>query len=113
MTASGEPRRLLSRELLESAAAKPRNVWAYDSEADAAMLATTLLFGLARNHPFAQGNKRTAFYTTVAFLGANGIVLSLPDEVAFADSIVAVLKDLVSEETFADNLRAYVREVSE
>ena len=45
--------------LLESAMVRPRNLAAY-GEADAAALAAAYAFGIARNHPFVDGNKRTA-----------------------------------------------------
>lgn len=57
--------------LLESALARPQNQFAY-GEADVAVLAAAYAFGIIRNHPFVDGNKRTAFMTAVFFLELNG-----------------------------------------
>ena len=57
--------------LLESASARPENLAAY-GEPDACNLAAAYAFGLARNHPFADGNKRTAFVVSATFLLLNG-----------------------------------------
>lgn len=57
---------------LESALARPRHKFAYDPEADLADLAAAYAYGIASSHPFADGNKRTAFLTALLFLGLNG-----------------------------------------
>jgi death-on-curing protein len=57
--------------LLESALARPQNAWAY-GETDIPELAALYAEGIARNHPFIDGNKRTAFMAAYAFLRANG-----------------------------------------
>jgi death on curing protein len=62
---TGEPFLLRDRGLLESALVKPQNEFFYRHVEDVGSLATTLLFGIARNHPFAQGNKRTGFLSAV------------------------------------------------
>ena len=59
---------------LESALGQPRNRWAYEN-GDWAQLAAAYGFGLARNHPFVDGNKRTALLAIVTFLGLNDIEL--------------------------------------
>jgi death on curing protein len=64
--------------LLESALAKPRHLVSY-GEPDAADLAAAYGFGLARNHPFVDGNKRTAFVAVELFLALNGWVLNADD----------------------------------
>lgn len=58
--------------LLRSALARPENLVAY-GDPDAAALAASLAFGIARNHPFADGNKRTAAVTSLLFLAENHI----------------------------------------
>ncbi len=59
--------------LLSSALARPRHVFAYaDPEPDAAMLAAAYAHGIAQNHPFFDGNKRTAYIVCRAFLKLNG-----------------------------------------
>jgi death on curing protein len=58
--------------LLESALARPRHVWSYDPGAGLPRLAAEYGFGLARNHAFLDGNKRTAFVAMNVFLILNG-----------------------------------------
>lgn len=57
--------------LLESALARPKQLTAYGTP-DAADLAAAYAFGIARNHPFVDGNKRIAFFATDVFLRING-----------------------------------------
>lgn len=63
--------------LLESALARPQNLAAYDP--DAAALAAAYATGIARNHPFTDGNKRTAFVAMELFLELNGHRLTADD----------------------------------
>jgi death-on-curing protein len=65
--------------LLASALARPRNVQAYGEDRDAASLAAAYAFGLSRNHPFLDGNKRTAFVVMELFLDLNGWNLNAED----------------------------------
>jgi len=65
---------------LESALARPRNKFAYGRKVDPASLAAAYAFGLARNHPFNDGNKRIAFLVAVIFLGLNGWEFEVSDE---------------------------------
>jgi death-on-curing protein len=58
--------------LLDSALAKPQNVFAYEEGADLFRLAASYAFGIARNHAFVDGNKRTALAVSAAFLARNG-----------------------------------------
>ena len=69
--------------LLESALARPTNKFAY-GETDLAVLAAACGFGIARNHPFVDGNKRTALASMIVFLGLNRIDLDAPQEAATA-----------------------------
>lgn len=57
---------------LESALARPRNQWAYGAT-DLCDLAAAYAFGIARNHPFADGNKRTAWVLARLFLVLNNV----------------------------------------
>jgi death-on-curing protein len=75
---TGETYFVRDQGLLESALAKPQNHWAY-GEDDIVVLAVQLLDGIAKNHAFEQGNKRTAFIAAVMFLKANGYKLTAPD----------------------------------
>jgi death-on-curing protein len=58
--------------LLDSALAKPLNVFAYDDQPDIFRLAASYAFGIARNHAFVDGNKRTALVVSLTFLERNG-----------------------------------------
>lgn len=66
---------------LESALARPRNQWAY-GELDLCCLAAAYAYGLARNHPFADGNKRTAWVLARLFLALNDIRITFAPEEA-------------------------------
>lgn len=86
--------------LLESALDRPRNLLAYEPQRSIFRLAATLCVGIAKNHPFNDGNKRTALLTTRAFLYLNGLELepSQADEVA---TIVAVADGSLIERDLA------------
>ncbi len=92
--------------LLESALARPRNL-AHYGEPDVCELAAAYAFGLARNHPFIDGNKRSAFVATVLFLMLNGWRLTASD----ADCVLVMLNlaaGELDEAPFADWLRSRV-----
>jgi death-on-curing protein len=89
--------------LLESAMARPRNLAAY-GEPDAAALAAAYAYGIARNHPFVDGNKRTAAVVSETFLILNGYRLKAGD----AELVVAFLAlaaGELGEEDIADWFR--------
>jgi death-on-curing protein len=70
--------------LLESALAKAKNIWAYaDSTPTFATLAAAYAFGISSNHPFIDGNKRTALVLSFAFLDVNGFEVTASQEEAF------------------------------
>jgi death on curing protein len=58
--------------LLESALARAQNLFAYDEDADLASPAATYAFGIVKNHPFVDGNKRTGYVVMEAFIYLNG-----------------------------------------
>jgi death-on-curing protein len=89
--------------LLESALARPLNKFAY-GETDLAALAAAYAFGIARNHPFVDGNKRAAFGSMIVFLGLNGIDLDVPPEDATA-IILEVAAGGIDEDGLARWLR--------
>lgn len=66
------------RSMLESAMARPQNLVAY-GEPHVADLAASHAFGIARNHPFVDGNKRTAAVVSETFLAINGYELRCSD----------------------------------
>ena len=91
--------------LFDPALARPQNRLAYDAAADLATLAAAYAFGLARNHPFIDGNKRTAFVAAEVFLDLNGMTLTASDE----DCVLTMLRlaaGEIDEDAFADWLRA-------
>ncbi len=92
------------QSLLESAIDKPRNKLAYEPESTLFELAATLGVGLARNHAFNDGNKRTALLSTRAFLFLNGQVLE-PQEEDEVLIMIGVATGDVSESQFAKWLR--------
>lgn len=91
---------------LESAMARPLNQWAY-GERDLAQLAAAYAFGLARNHPFADGNKRTAWILARLFLMANGVEIAF-DKVDAINIVIALAAGELSEEELADWFRQRV-----
>ncbi|HEV2552409.1 MAG TPA: type II toxin-antitoxin system death-on-curing family toxin [Bosea sp. (in: a-proteobacteria)] len=92
----GGPAGLRDRALLESALARAPNKHAY-GENDLAALAAAYAFGVARNHPFADGNKRAAFGCMIVFLGLNGIDFDVDPAMAAA-AILALAAGEVEEE---------------
>ena len=92
------------QSLLESAIDKPRNKLAYEPESTLCELAATLGVGLARNHAFNDGNKRTALLSTRAFLFLNGQVLE-PQEEDEVLVMIGVATGDVSESQFATWVR--------
>jgi death-on-curing protein len=86
---------LRDRGLLESALARPLNKFAY-GESDLAVLAAAYGYGLARNHPFVDGNKRMAFAAIVVFLGLNDRDLRV-DPAEAAAAILALAAGEVGE----------------
>ena len=103
----GGPDGIRDLGLLESALARPINKFTY-GETDLAALAAAYAFGIARNHPFVDGNKRAAFASILVFLGLNGCDLDASPEEATA-IILSLAAGEVSEEGLArwiaDNLR--------
>jgi len=86
--------------LLESALARPRNLFAY-GEASLARLAAAYAFGIARNHPFVDGNKRTALVAAEGFLGLNGFDLTATD-VESVSMFLSLAAGEVTEQQLAD-----------
>jgi death-on-curing protein len=91
--------------LLESALARPQQQLAYaDPPADLADVAASLAYGVARNHPFVDGNKRTAAVICETFLRLNGASLEASD-VELYPVYLAVAEGKLSEQEFAAWLR--------
>lgn len=95
--------------LLESALARPQQLYAYgDPPPDLADLAASLAFGIARNHPFVDGNKRTAQVCYRAFIALNGATFTASDEEKYA-AMLALAAGERSEQDFAAWLRTHLR----
>ncbi len=91
--------------LLDSALSRPINQ-AHYGEPDAADLAAAYGFGIARNHPFVDGNKRTAFVATELFLALNGFAL-LADDASCILTMLALAAGELDETAFAHWLREH------
>lgn len=89
--------------LLESALARPQNLAAY-GKPDAARLAAAYAFGLAKNHPFIDGNKRISLIALESFLALNGFELIADD----AQSVLTILA-LAAGDLDEDQLAAWIR----
>jgi death-on-curing protein len=92
--------------MLESAVARPRNSWGY-GEDDPAALAAAYAFGVARNHPFVDGNKRTAWVLARLFLAVNGHELRFAAGDAIA-AMLALAAGELSEAEMADWFRSHL-----
>lgn len=88
-----------------SALARPHNLDAYGDKPDVAGIAAAYAFGIARNHPFFDGNKRTAFVLMELFLNLNGWRLEASD----AECITTMLA-LAAGDFSEENLAAWLRE---
>lgn len=95
--------------LLDSALARPQQLHAYgDPPPDLAGLAASLAFGLARNHPFVDGNKRTAHVCYRVFLALNGATISASDEDKYIKTL-GLAEGSLPETEFATWLRQHIR----
>ena len=92
--------------VLESALARPVNRWGYGDD-DRCALAAAYAFGIARNHPFVDGNKRTAWVFARLFLALNGLALRFAPEDAIR-AILALAAGELGEEAIADWFRQRV-----
>ncbi len=87
--------------LLESALARPKNTFLYDRKLDLAALAASYTFGIAKNHPFMDGNKRAAFLACGMFLELNGQKLTATPLDAYAAVTALAVGKLGEEEVAA------------
>ena len=92
--------------VLESALARPQQKWHYTDSTDVPMLAAAYAFGLVKNHPYRDGNKRIGFLAMVTFLGLNGHELEASDAEVVAE-IVALADGSLSEESLANWIRQH------
>ena len=100
----GGPPGIRDPGMLGSALDRPKNKWAYGEE-DLARLAAAYAFGVSRNHPFVDGNKRAAFMCMTVFPRNNGIEFSAPE----AEATQAMLA-LAAGEIDEDGLSRWIRD---
>jgi death-on-curing protein len=101
---TGEPHVVLYPGLLSSGLARPKNRWAYGEE-DVANLAGILVLGLGMNHPFQQGNKRTALTAAKIFLQFNGYTFVAPDTEELGALVERSITGMISEAAFLKAMR--------
>ncbi len=89
--------------VLESALARPQQKWHYE-QPDVATLAAAYGFGLVRNHPYRDGNKRIGFLAMITFLGLNGQAFDATDAEVVAE-ILALADGRLSEAELATWIR--------
>ena len=92
--------------LLESALFQPVNIWLYQQGADLYDLASAYAFHLAKNHPFHDGNKRTAFQACLAFLAGNCTKVEAED-LEIYNEVIKLTTSATSKTQFAAYLRAH------
>jgi len=90
--------------LLESALSRPRNIIAYAEKADTAALAAAYAFGIAKNHPFLDGNKRTALVVMRTFLILNGADIDASQQDKY-QTILALADGRLTEPDLAEWIR--------
>ena len=108
LTEHGGSPGLRDEGLLESALARAEQKLAYEPDSDLATLAAAYGFGLAKNHAFVDGNKRTAFIAMYVFLSLNGYDFDAP-EPEVVRTIERLAASKVSERQLAEWVRAGMR----
>ena len=96
--------------VLESALARPRQRWHYEADADLAAVAAAYPYGLTRNHPYRDGNKRVGFLAMVTFLGISGLEFEAAEAHVVAEMLL-LAEGAVSEEQLAVWVRAHSKRV--
>ncbi len=102
---TGEPHFLRERGLLSSGISRPRNRWAY-GETDVVNLAGVLLLGIGMNHPFEQGNKRTALTAAQVFLRFNGYNFVAPDGEPLGAFVERSIVGMIPEDIFLRTMQS-------
>jgi death on curing protein len=104
LTIHGGARGLRDKGMLESALDRPKNRWSHE-QADLSELAAAYGFGIARNDPFVDGNKRTSLLALDTFLGVNGIDFVVPEAEA-----AAIILSLAAGEVSEESLTRWIRD---
>ena len=92
--------------LLDSALARPQNLLAYGENTDIAALAASYAYGIARNHAFIDGTKRTSLVVSILFLNRNGWDVEAPKEEVY-DSFLGLAAGRVAEDELAEWFSAH------
>lgn len=93
--------------LLLSALARPQNLNAYGEDVDIAALAASYAYGIAKNHPFLDGNKRTALVVSVAFLNLNGFDFDVEPPLTY-EKFYGLAQGSISEQDLSDWFRSVI-----
>jgi death on curing protein len=94
--------------LLESALARPRQIYACADRPDIVEMAAACTAGIVRNHPFMDGNKRTSFVVGALFLELNGYRFMASEE-ATANAVMSLASRVLDEGAFAAWMRSNAR----
>ena len=97
--------------LVESAVARPQQLFYYGGESDLLTLAIRLGLGIAQNHGFVDGNKRTGVVAMLEFLVVNGYFLDLPNDTTLAALFEAAVTSKMTEEQLAEDLYPHVKQL--
>jgi death on curing protein len=95
---TGEDHLIIDLGGLQSAVNSPRNQFEYGGQDDVIVLAVSLFIAICQNHPFIQGNKRTAWLAALQFLEMNGYWVSVPDTDEIGEFLTKVAVGLVSRQ---------------
>lgn len=106
-TLTNSPTLIRSREALESAIAAPQASFDGQFLMDVFEMAATYIVSLAVNHPFMDGNKRTAAASALVFLSMNGYDVTENHEEELADQVLSYLEKKVSKEQLAEYFRSH------
>ncbi|MDE0510352.1 MAG: type II toxin-antitoxin system death-on-curing family toxin [Gammaproteobacteria bacterium] len=108
ITEHGGSAGIRDKSLLRSALARPQQLYAYgDPSPDIAALAASLAYGIVKNHPFVDGNKRTAAVLCELFIMVNGMSLEASDQ-EMLSVFLALAGGSLNEEELANWIRSHL-----
>ena len=99
---------LISLDLLESSVAAVINNYNYNKEYDIIDLSIVYLFSLIQNHPFIDGNKRTALTSMLVFLDINNITYNIPQD-ELENKIIRISIKTINKQQFKDWIKNYIK----
>lgn len=103
----GEADGIRDAGLLASALSKPKNIFAYNEKAGLPELAASYAYGIVRNHPFVDGNKRTAFVVCRLFLKLNGHDIQIPQREKY-EMVMRLASSDITESELAKWVEAHM-----